>query len=350
MSVSDKLLIDAIKNYKVKTINIVNDVNSEINSLVNKIFVINLIEDSLKRNYIITLMKKYKINYTLVIVDRISSELHKNLCYKKSLISKSELGCCLSHLWCLNQIISNKYENAIIFEDDIILHKNFTKSFIKIFNPSFDFFLLGAHDFHFSTINYKNLKNNLYKPSPNGGSSQVYGAHANYYSLKAAKRMFAIRVSEISFFDKEYALMFNYYKDTSFICYPNLCASNISESTLDHKRELLSDQEYEYYKKCHINFNFKNYNFIYLNLLPYYDYNQLTENFDYESFIEKCLYNYSHNYDTIQILKTRLVMDFFTIKEILSIVGYNNYNNYNSLTNTVNDSSSVSNSVNASFN
>jgi GR25 family glycosyltransferase involved in LPS biosynthesis len=249
MSKIDNNLLDAIKNYKVICINIVNDSNSEINKKVQKIFVINLLEQVLKRNYIISLMKKYKINYTLVIVDRVSSNLYKTLCLNKSLISRSELGCCLSHLWCLYQILTNKYDNALIFEDDIILHKDFTNLFLKIYRPSFDFLLLGAHDFRFSKENYKNVKDNLYRPNSNN-NSHLYGAHANYYSLKGAKRMFEIRVSEISFFDKEYMLMFDYYKGSSYICYPNLCVANITDSTLDHKRPILSDIEYQYYYKC----------------------------------------------------------------------------------------------------
>ena len=61
------ILIDAIKKYKVKIINIINDSkNQNINENVKKIFVINLIEDDIKRNYIITLMKKYNINFTFI--------------------------------------------------------------------------------------------------------------------------------------------------------------------------------------------------------------------------------------------------------------------------------------------
>ena len=76
-------LIDAIKNYKVININILNDNESIINKNVKKIFVINLLEDTVKRNYIITLMKKYGINYTLVVVEKISAKLHKDICFNK---------------------------------------------------------------------------------------------------------------------------------------------------------------------------------------------------------------------------------------------------------------------------
>ena len=163
----DSLLIDAIKNYKVKIINITNkntetneEANEEtvkkINKKIKKIYVINLLEDEIKRNYMIVLMQKYNINFSLVIVERVSTELYKSLIDdSKSSISKGELGCCLSHLWCLSQIILNNYENAIIFEDDIILHKDFENEFIGIYNNcttnnnKLDFMLLGAHDYNF---------------------------------------------------------------------------------------------------------------------------------------------------------------------------------------------------------
>jgi GR25 family glycosyltransferase involved in LPS biosynthesis len=326
MSKINELFLDAIKNYKVITINILNDKDSEINKKIKKVFVINLLEDSLKRNYITVLMNKYKINYTFVIVDKISNNLHKTICStNNSLISKNELGCCLSHLWCLKQIIINKYENAIIFEDDIILHKNFVELFLKIYNPSFNFLLLGAHDFRFSDLNYKNVKNRLYNPSLLGSDGQqLYGAHANYYSLKGAKRMFEIRISEVSFFDKEYMLMFNYYKDSSYICYPNLCVSNITDSTLNHKREILSDLEYQYYKKCFINFNFNKYNFIYVNLL--FDFIELNESDTYESYVEKCLYHNFHDLQSINLVKKRITMNFFTIKDLFKIINHNKIN------------------------
>ena len=346
MNQSNKELLNAILNYKTIVINVINDKNHEINKKVKKIFVINLLEDTLKRNYIITLMKKYKLNYSLVIVDRVSTELHKTICHKKSLISRSELGCCLSHLWCLNQIINNNYENAIIFEDDIILHKNFTQMFLKLYNPKFDFLLLGAHDFRFSDINYKNVKNGLYQPTK---GEQLYGAHANYYSLKGAKRMFDIRVSEISFFDKEYLLMFNHYKETSYICYPNLCVSNVTDSTLEHKREILSDSEQYYYSKCFINFNFNNYNFIYVNLLS----ESINVGDDYETYTDKCLYNYFHDINSINIVKKRLTLDFFTLNDVLKILNFNknitsetfakdNIDNTNNGSNSSNNSSNNS--------
>jgi len=311
-------LVNAIKNYKVKIINIINDSNSELNKIVKRIFVINIKEDIYKRNYIIVLMQKYKINFTLVIVERISDNLYNEIC-SNSLISQSELGCCISHLWCLYQIIKNNFENAIIFEDDIIFHKDFIRNFLNIYDIKFDFLLLGAHDYCFSKFNYKNIKNNLY--FPNEKSNYLYGAYANYYSLEGARRMFSIRISEVSFFDKEYMLMFNYFKDTSFICYPNLVVTNMTVSSLNHEREFLTNLEFEYYKKCFIKFNFSEYNFIYLNILldP-----TKKEYESYESYIYDCLQKYFNDLNKVMFVKKRFAVNFFTLDDIINILDINN--------------------------
>jgi GR25 family glycosyltransferase involved in LPS biosynthesis len=334
-------IIDAIKNYKVKLINIQNNINntSEINTRVKKIYVINLIDDEIKRNYIITLMKKYNINFTLVVVEQISIDLYDSLRNSDTFISINELGCCLSHLWCLSQIIINNYENAIIMEDDVILHKNFEKEFISIYeyctsdNKQLDFMLLGAHDYNFSKENFKNVKNKIYRPEiktkyqPNIQRS-LYGAHANYYSIIGAKAIFKLRTTEISFFDNEYMLLFKHFTNSSYICYPNLVVADISISTLNHNHELMTTNEYDYYNKCFINFNFKDYNFIYINLL---ERNILEETATtnesnnnscekYETFIEKCLHNKMDDPKNVHIIKNRMVMDFFDLHEIEMIL------------------------------
>jgi glycosyl transferase family 25 len=311
--------IKIIKNYKVKIITIQNNTESEINKRIDKIYIINLTEDIHKRNYIITIMKKYGINFSLVIVDRISHETLSEI-GEYLPISINEFGCCLSHLWCLYQIINKKFKNAIIFEDDIILHKDFEKKFINIYdkNPNIDFLLLGAHDYNFSNFNYKNVKDKMYKPTTdkNNYYNNLYGAHANYYSLKAAKRMFHIRTSQIDFFDKEYMLMFNYLSE-SFICYPNLVLANISESKLEHERNILSYTEKEYYEKCFINFKFNKYNFIYVNLLKHIQSIYTSDN--YETLTNRYLEE-SFGKENVSIIKARLVMDFFTINDVMNIL------------------------------
>jgi hypothetical protein len=311
------LLIDILKLYKVKLVHIKNVATSDLNERVEQIYVINMIQDVIKRNYIIILMKKYGINFTLVLVDYVPNSIY-NTIYNaaKIRITKEELGCCLSHLWCLNNVIINKCKNAIIFEDDIILHKNFMIRFNKIYdkNPNIDFLLLGAQDQSFSTINYKHIHKGLYKPDKL--CRQLYGAHANYYSLNGAQAQFDIRTASISFFDKEYGIMFNRFKE-SYVCCPNLAVANITSSALNHTRAIAEDMEREYYNRCFLNFNFSHYNFLYVNLLN----NAVIAKTDtYKTFTENYLYAYFHDFNKIDIVKNRLVMDFFTLDDIQCIL------------------------------
>ena len=151
-------------NYHVKTLDIFNSGNI-LNTYTKKIYVINLEKNIIRRNYILTIMKKYGISFKLVIVEKIKQVDYDYYNKYGNNISIGELGCGLSHVWCLKDIIKNKYENAIIFEDDIIFHKNFESKFYDIIQKqSYDFLLLGACDFHFSEINYKNVNENLYRP------------------------------------------------------------------------------------------------------------------------------------------------------------------------------------------
>ena len=235
-------LLECLKTYKFMNIRVSNKKETtKLNEKVKQIYVINLYEDIHKRNYIYELFKKYNISYNLIIVDRVDAKVYNLICNDKH-ISESELGCCLSHMWCLLDILKNNYENAIIFEDDVILSKTFIESFLSLYrkNPKIDFLMLGAHDYNFSKEHYKNVKNNLYRPNSN--SRNLFGAHANFYSTNGARRMFYIRATNLSFFDNEYNLLFDSMPN-AYICYPNLVLSNISESNINHAKEILSKSE-----------------------------------------------------------------------------------------------------------
>jgi len=308
-------LLNSLKEYKINNFKIINDTSSELNSYVKQIYVINMKEDIHKRNYIYVLFKKYKINYNLIIVDVAKENTYIQLCKDKK-ISISEFGCCLSHMWCLADILKNKFKNAIIFEDDVILSKKFIEQFLSIYekNPKLDFLMLGAHDLNFSKQHFKNVKNNLYRPD--NESRQLYGAHANFYSFNGAKRMFYIRATNLSFFDNEYNLLFETLPN-SYICYPNLAISNISESRINHEKKLLSSNEAAYYSACFTKLNLNNYNFMYMNLL---NLSYFKSDDTAEIFIERCLTEIFNDFDKIKLIKKRLTLDFFTIDELKDIL------------------------------
>jgi GR25 family glycosyltransferase involved in LPS biosynthesis len=316
---------EILNNYKVKIINIKNTKHlCFLNKNVDKIYIINLKTDNARRNYIYLLMKKYKINYTLIVVEKIDNKLNLYL-NKENYITKGELGCLLSHLWCLNNAIQNQYNNFIIFEDDIIFHKDFNNLFEKIYSPKLDFLLLGACDFSFSSLNQFNVKDNLYTIDNN--AIKVYGAHANYYSLLGATKMFEFQMKYLSykitsFFDKNYKDMFNFFKNknSAFICYPNLVVSDISTTNLHHSFPFFSVAENNYYSKCFTNFNFTDYHFIYLSLFTTPCPNNIS--LTYEEYISKLLYNYLYKKEEIIQIKKRLDFDFFTIEDI-KIITFN---------------------------
>lgn len=60
--------------------------------------------------------------------------LFKNVDYKGKNYEKNIMGNQLSHLNILKDMIKNKYEYIIIFQDDVILRKNFIKEINKITN------------------------------------------------------------------------------------------------------------------------------------------------------------------------------------------------------------------------
>ena len=78
----------------------------------------------------------------------------KNTKYNKNNLTTGELGCLLSHIYILEDAINNNYENILIFEDDVIFHKNFLNKFYKNYKyliqneKKFDIIYLGASQKH----------------------------------------------------------------------------------------------------------------------------------------------------------------------------------------------------------
>ena len=153
------IMEDLIKSYKVK-LEYNNNLNKKsiINHHVSSVYIINLFKDSVRREYVKILMNKLNINYTLVIVEKPSF----HVCQEVNKLSKhpvkmtnGEVGCYLSHMWCLDHIIKNKFKNAIIFEDDIVAHKNLENIFKNIVTKKhWDFLILGCADAGFKEFNY----------------------------------------------------------------------------------------------------------------------------------------------------------------------------------------------------
>jgi len=100
-----------------------------------------------------------------------------------------------------------------------------------------------------------------------------------------------------------------------------MVVANVSDSTLNHTREMFSKMEHDYYNKCFVNFNFKDYNFLYVNLLKNLNYIDPNQD-DYDKVTERYLYNTFHDFDKIEEIKNRLNNDFFTVDDIINIISH----------------------------
>jgi len=265
-----------INNYNPKKINIINDKKNEnfINKSIKNIYIINLNTDKLREKYIQILMKKLNINYSLIIVRKPTIKIYNNVIKLSKPLSKrmtiGEVGCYLSHMWCLKDLIRNNYKNAIIFEDDIIVHNNFLSLFEKyILNKkeiSYDFLMLGAADHGFNKGNKELIKDNIYIPK----NHVIMGTHAIYYSQHGAKTIFDYRLKYPVYFDKNFKELFTFFKeDRTGVCYPNLFTVENTTSNINHNFGISKyDFNDYYYNECYENFDFNDYHFIYLDLFP----------------------------------------------------------------------------------
>lgn len=316
-----------INSYKVIYKNIINDKLKDniINKKVEKIFVINLYEDVLREKYIELLMKRFKINYTLIKVYRPHSYLYKKVIRRSKPLSKKmtngEVGCYLSHMWCLNQIIKNNYKNAIIFEDDIIVHKDIVNLFKNIVindkeEIEYDFLMLGAADHGFNNGNKELIKNNIYIPK----NYVIMGTHAIYYSNYGAKILYDYRLKYPVYFDKNLKEIFTFFEENKTgVCYPNLFTVENSTTNIGHEFGI-SKYKYNnyYYKQCYDNFNFKDYHFIYLDLFPKFileDHSKLNT-LNKSEYFYILLMNYFNNEEkVVKYHLDKLDFDLFNINE-----------------------------------
>lgn len=309
-----KLVLD---NYNVKVIEFNSETTSKFSNFIKKIYVINLKQDVIKRNYVICLMKKLGLSFSLVVVKPITDVLYLSMCPKKH-ITRPEAGCSLSHLWCLRNFIDKQYHNCIVFEDDIVVHKQFKSRFFKIYNnnPKYDFILLGAHDYSHAFLNCsfsKNDKDSIYKPHKH--TKFLYGAHANYYSLKGATAMFKLHSHHLSFYDNYYKELFMYLNDTACVCDPNLVVSDISQSSISHQHELLSLKEKQYYKNCFANFDFTSYHFVYLMFIKNMQHPLADDT--YETYMKRQILKYfNQDQNKTDIILKRLSYTFLSIDDV----------------------------------
>lgn len=154
---------------------------------------------------------------------------------KYPIINKYAIGCMLSHYKIIEDAKKHKYKNILIFEDDVIFHKNFVEEFSNQINKikNWKILYLGATQTYWDNIEYEN---------------------GFYYSL-GTLGTFAIGINE-SIYEEVLALTkFNAAIDTKYInlqhkhykeCYtfyPNLVIADVSNSDIRGQRDEKSFRE-----------------------------------------------------------------------------------------------------------
>jgi GR25 family glycosyltransferase involved in LPS biosynthesis len=309
---------------------IINYIHGDItDNILNNypIFVINLKDNIERRNYINFIMRKMKVNYNLVMVDKIDSNIYDKIGKQNIKTDKNKLGCILSHLFCIKLGIDSNYNKFIIFEDDIIFHKQFNElCTLDLLNVDFDMLMLGACDFNLNSnkiLIHKKFDNlHIYKPS-----RQALGAHANIYSISFAKTLYDFKMKTPIFeFDADFKKF--YQKNNIYISMPNLVVCELTTTNLNHQYGYESIEHNKYINQIFpTEFTYKNYKYITIHFINYvkdnYDSNQdFTLNHIVNKYIK--LFNIS---ESMKITLTEnLTSSDYSIEDIKNMYSSNNTN------------------------
>ena len=315
-----------LKKYKIIQKKYTHDNNNHINQYVDTIYVINLASNPVRRHYIKLMMEKMKINYTIIVVQKIHKNVYRYLLnlqhtQNKSKISQGEMGTYLSHMWCLRDAIHNNYKKFIILEDDILFHKQFHILFKQIVSEKeYDFLMLGASHFN-RDANYYKPKNQVYMPSFDVLGGNLLGAFAILYTNKSATFVYELRKKNITFFDHDLYTILKQFRKSSGICYPNLIAADISHSNLNHA---FSITEHTYYKKCYDTFNFQDYHFTYIDMFIKYKFNKRKDlkTTRKKALVYLLLNFFNNNGDLVKDHIKLLDWDLFSLDEINTLVEF----------------------------
>ena len=237
-------------------------------------------------------------------------------------------------MWCIKNAISQNFEHFLIFEDDIVFHKNFETLFKKLDYKHYDMIQLGCCDFNLKKNVNKNMKINkdlhIYSPL-----HIALGAYGNIYNINFAKIIYEEKINNFKEFDTTFDMYYNKYK--MGICLPNLVTTELSTSNLGHDFSLFKDNITNFNRNsyftssCFIDFSYDKYYFLWIIFIEYcYKYykenNKKDITFDnYFSLIEQFACKNSENQELIKHTLLNNEIYFYDIMEIFNILDTDTY-------------------------
>jgi GR25 family glycosyltransferase involved in LPS biosynthesis len=246
---------DKLYNYSLM---IEHEIKSPINSVVDKVYCINLIDNDKKLETFIKIVNEYNIDCEIMRVTKLKdSATFMNVFNDVKTRSQGnklwhqvpgELGCTISHLMCLKDAIENNYNNIIIFEDDILpmldLNKKFEEYKELILSKAFVY--LGASQWSWpDSLEYKTMSYNAWRTC---GSFALYINKEVFTPLFDEYSKLERKLDNIPWElynkcpkgndERYFSINRNSpYYDKCIVLYPNLFIADVSESDIRDKQD-----------------------------------------------------------------------------------------------------------------
>lgn len=196
-----------------------------LNDIFDKIFVINLKKDIIKKEKILQQFNEHKIDFEFLDAvygydEPYLSEFNQN----KILKSPGEYGYLQSWKKILEISIREKYKKILVFDDDVILLGNFeekAKIFFDSISKNWKVINLGVSEFNrFSLLQ---ICNNYYHPIINTSGSFAFGVDSSIFN----ELLESVIKFDAAFDTKPLENIYQKYYNECFVCYPNIVVANL---------------------------------------------------------------------------------------------------------------------------
>jgi len=168
-----------------------------------------------------------------ITVERIAAldgnKLSEGKIKKYPSLNKCAIGCMLSHYKIIEDAKKHKYKNILIFEDDVIFHKNFIEEFSKQIKKIKNWKLLhlGATQTHWENIE---IKDGFYYSLTSLGTFAI-GINESIY-----EEVVALTDINAAIDTKYVNIQHKHYKEC-YTFYPNLVIADVSNSDIRGQRD-----------------------------------------------------------------------------------------------------------------
>lgn len=190
--------------------------NLTLNNYFEKIYCINLAHRQDRWQHAIS-----EFNKIGCTVERFNAIDGRNIYQPQNTkINPGEMGCYLSHLSILKNIIDNNIKTALIFEDDVVFCDNFNEKFKIFYKQLPDDKTLVYVSGNYSTCNQnvmiESITENVYR------TVGTLALHAYFLDLETAKKIYDILIKNYPFEPVDDAFIKYHKITTTYVFKPNL--------------------------------------------------------------------------------------------------------------------------------